>query len=126
VKSVIAAKYQISADAQILGAFDQLGKAQDILFNVRDTLSDLQDENRTLKDKVRDEEGWNARAAKYRLVIAPGNATVWHSTDPIKHYACPVCFEAKQIHILQDTKINGQWQCPSSNCKAFYSVDADD
>lgn len=63
---------------------------------------DLQGENRTLKDKLREQEVWTARASKYELVVAPGGATVYRSKESPQHYACPVCYEAKQIQILQD------------------------
>jgi hypothetical protein len=126
IKAAIGTKYQIAADAKIIGAFDQLGKAQDTLFELRDALSDLQDENRTLKDQLRTREDWSARAEGYEMFVAPGGAAVWRAVGgPVQHYVCPVCFEAKRIHFLQDTKINGLWECPSATCKALYAVGPD-
>jgi hypothetical protein len=59
--------------------------------DMRNTMYDFQEENRTLKDTLREQEVWIARASRCELVVAPGGATVYRSKESPQHYACPVC-----------------------------------
>jgi|HubBroStandDraft_6_1064221.scaffolds.fasta_scaffold172714_2 hypothetical protein len=122
LRTVIATKSEIAADGRVIDALDQLGRIQDSLFELRNRLAELQEENHSLKEQIRAHQGWDARAAGYKLTQTPGGAYVYGSNGPPPHWACPACFEARAIHILQDNRVgSGSFTCP--NCKVHFPVE---
>jgi hypothetical protein len=117
-------KTKIDNDTQlaITGILERLGQAQDVLFELRDKLANLQNENHQLKDELQQIQGWNKTAENYELTKTPGGAVVYKYTSTPVHHICPSCFEKKEIHILQDRKVaTGIHDCP--NCKASFPID---
>jgi hypothetical protein len=45
LRTVISTKADIAADTRVIDAFEQLGKIQDTLFELRNTIAALQEEN---------------------------------------------------------------------------------
>jgi predicted RNA-binding Zn-ribbon protein involved in translation (DUF1610 family) len=121
VRTVVGTRAQIAADARVIDALEQLGKAQEMFMDMRGAMYELQEENRLLKDRLREQQAWTDRASKYELVATAGGATIYRSNESPQHYACPACYEAKQIQMLQDGRnVAGTWRCP--NCKASYPI----
>jgi rubredoxin len=122
LKTAYTARGQIASDKKVIDAFEQLGKIQDTLFELRHSLAALQDENHELKTKVREQNEWSAKAARYALTQSSGpNLAILCISDP-QHWACPVCFEKKQIMVLQpwDPEM-GSYHCP--DCKLMLNLD---
>lgn len=121
LRTVIGTKTGIAADSRIADALDKLGGVQDTLFELRNALSTLQDDNRELKDRLHSQDAWQGRAAEYALFQTSGGAIVWRSRTLPEHYSCPACFEARKINFLQDTNdFYGMFNCPG--CEAKYKI----
>jgi hypothetical protein len=113
LRTVVTTKTQIAADSRIADALDHLGKVQDTMFELRNSLAALQEENHALKEARREHDDWSARATAYPLVQAPGGATVRKTDGPPEHYVCPKCFEDRKIYPLQDKGVmSGHYACP--------------
>lgn len=51
-----------------------------------------------------------------------GAAVYQHEGEPL-YYVCPVCFEKKEVQILQDRRVmSGHFDCPNPACKAQYPI----
>lgn len=104
-----------------LEAQERIAELREAVLNGKDEVLRLREENQQLRQRVREQEDWDKRAAQYELVQATGGATVYRFLGKPEHFACPACIELKQVHILQDLKVmSGAFQCPS--CKAEYPV----
>jgi hypothetical protein len=122
LRTVVGTKTQIAADSRIADALDHLGRVQDTMFELRNSLIALQEENHALKEAQRDRDEWSIRAAAYALTSAPGGAMVQKTAGPPEHYACPRCFEDRKIYPLQDKRVmSGAHACPG--CGRSYPVD---
>jgi hypothetical protein len=116
LRTVAGTKAEIAADFRIADVLDKLGKVQDMLFEQRNTIAGLQEENFALKESARSRDAWEARAAKYTLVTTPGGALVYKSAGPPEHYVCTRCFEERKVHFLQNTGMaTGWYRCPGCN-----------
>ena len=117
----VSSKADAKAKEKVGEALERLGTAQDVLCELRDELGRLQDENRELGDRLRASIKWDERAAAYTLTKTSGGALVMATDGPTPHFACPVCFEKRELHVLQDRRVvSGIFECP--NCKADYPV----
>lgn len=107
-------KIEIDTLSKINDAAKQVGEAQDILFQMREELFRLQDENRDLKERIDEKEKWHSKVGNYALTKTDGGAIVYQTTDgSVHHYACPSCLEKKEIQILQDQRFSsGLFICP--------------
>jgi predicted RNA-binding Zn-ribbon protein involved in translation (DUF1610 family) len=118
---VFDAKVDAEAKPKILEAMEKLGKAQDTLFELRESLFTLQEENKSLKDELAQARGWQSRAERYELAQAEGTAVVLKFKGEPAHFACPSCFNKKEIHILQDNRtMSGKFRC--TGCGAEYPI----
>ncbi|HWI80714.1 hypothetical protein [Ramlibacter sp.] len=118
---VFDAKVDAEAKPKILEAMEKLGKAQDTLFELREELFNLQDANKNLKEELAEAKGWQTRADQYELAQAAGSAVVFKFKGEPAHFACPSCFNKKEIHILQDNRtLSGKYRC--TGCGAEYPI----
>jgi predicted RNA-binding Zn-ribbon protein involved in translation (DUF1610 family) len=124
LRTVVGTKAQIAADGKIADALEHLGRVQDTMFELRNTLATLQEENRALKESQREHNYWHARSAEYPLTQASGGAMVRKAAGPPEHYICPRCFEDRKIYPLQNkrTVTTGEYSCPG--CGKGFLVDA--
>jgi hypothetical protein len=100
---------------------ERITELREAVLNAKDEVLSLREQNQALRGRVAEQEGWEARAAKYTLITAPGGAHVYRTEGPPEHFACPRCFEGRKIHILQDKHtISGTFECPE--CGKGYSV----
>ena len=115
LRTIVGTKSQIAADGKIADALEHLGKVQDTMFELRNSLAALQEENHALKEAQRERDDWSAKKAAYPLVQAPGGAMVRKAAGPPEHYVCPRCFEGdRKVYPLQDRRIvtTGEYGCP--------------
>ena len=100
---------------------ERIAELREAVLNVKDEVLSLREQNQDLRAKLAAQESWEARAAGYKLITAPGGALVRHSPGPPEHYACPRCYEAHKISILQDRRVmSGAFDC--KECSASYNV----
>ena len=119
--TLFEAKVDADAKPKILEAQGKLGDVQDALFVLRERLSELQQERDELKAELATTRAWQAQAIQYELATTPGTAVVYKYKDEPEHYACPSCFNKREIHILQDNKVMaGTYRC--TGCGANYPV----
>lgn len=105
-----------------LEAQERIADLRQAVLDVREELDSVREENRQLKQQVTEQDRWQERAARYTHVVAPGGAHVYHSDGPPPHYACPRCFEHREISILQDQRVmSGEFLCPG--CDRRFAVD---
>ncbi|MBD2840049.1 hypothetical protein ID144_23685 [Pseudomonas sp. JM0905a] len=115
------AKVEAEAKAKIGEVLDKLGDVQDKLFDLRNDLYELQTERDELKKKLDVDDAWKLRADAYALTKTAGNAVVYVSKEEPIHYACPSCFNKKEIHPLQDNRTyRGMYRC--TGCEANYPI----
>lgn len=115
------AKVNAEAKPKILEAQGKLGEVQDALFVLRERLSELQEERDDLKAKLANAEAWQTQADQYELTTTPGTAVVYKYKGQPDHFACPSCFNKREVHILQDNKVAaGTYRC--TGCGANYPV----
>lgn len=124
-KQIFSAFFDARVDAEakpkILAALDQLGNAQDALFTLREELFRLQAVNDELRKQLAAAESWESRAALYQLDKTSGGAVVYRYNAQPEHFACPSCFNHRQIQILQDNRtISGKFRC--TGCNAEFPV----
>jgi len=121
IQAVLTMKIDNEVRTKINAALQTLGDAQDKLFEQRNELFKLQEENMQLKKTISEHDGWQQRLSRYKIVNTAGGAIVFQSTDGVTHYACPRCVEGSEIQILQDRRVaGGIYDCPK--CKATYPV----
>lgn len=90
-------------------------------FQLREDLAQLQTENEILRKQVSEREEWNEKKNRYSLIQTMGSAIVLEYNEKPQHYACPNCFEKKEIQILQDQKSDkGYFNC--SNCETKFLI----
>ena len=119
----VALGYKIETETrtQITAALEKLGGAQDTLFELREDLFRLQEENAQLRRDVAARDEWEIQKARYTLTQTAGAALVYACAGPPQHFACPLCFASKAIQILQDVHDQrGTFHCP--NCKTYYQT----
>lgn len=115
--------YKIESDtrAKIADAMEKLGGAQDTLFELREELSRLQTDNERVHKDLKARDDWDVRKVQYPLQRTVGGAIVHASSFEPKHFACPACFERREVQILQSRGGSmGFFDC--SGCKASYRV----
>lgn len=123
LKSAFSAKEKLGADHEVLDAFEQLGKVQDKLIELRAAIMSLQDENHKLTTELRAKNTWSAKAAHYKLTksLHARDFAYLYAGDPI-HWACPTCYESEKITILQSySEESGAVKC--SVCKVLYHLE---
>ncbi|WP_439531622.1 hypothetical protein [Marinobacter adhaerens] len=106
-------KIDAAARERVNEAIAKVGEAQDALFQMREEMFRLQEENRLLKDSIAENENWEKRLSAYELAETSGGAIVFKSTSGVDHFACPSCAEKREIQILQDRRVvSGDYDCP--------------
>jgi len=117
---VLLSKVEFETQKRLAAGIEKLGSAQDVLYQLRDELFRLQEENAQLRRDLAARDEWEAQKARSTLTQTGGGALVYASNGPPAHWACPVCFATKTVHILQDVHDqHGTFYCPS--CKTYYS-----
>lgn len=120
-KAAFDGKVDAEAKAKIGEVLEKLGDVQGGMFNLREDLHLLQLERDELKKKLDAAEAWQQRAAAYKLVQTEGGAVVYVSNEAPIHYACPSCFNKREIHPLQDNRTaRGKFRC--TGCAAEFPV----
>jgi len=117
------AELKIEADSivKINDAVKKVGDAQDVLFQLRGDLFNLQEQNNELKQQIDKQNDWNSRIENYELVKTEGGAIVYKSKNEPAHYICTTCKENNEIQILQDNRTHtGKYRCVK--CKAEFPV----
>lgn len=123
VKTLYDGKVDADAKEKINAALDKLGDVQDGMFQMREALHKLQSERQELARKLEEAESWTARSNYYAVVETEGGAVVYKYSghNGPAHYACPSCFNKKELHFLQDNRtLTGKFRC--TGCKAEYPV----
>ncbi|MBA57201.1 MAG: hypothetical protein CMK89_22360 [Pseudomonadales bacterium] len=121
LKMLYDLKVEADAKALIQEIMGRLGEVQDTLFSAREELFTLQEENNRLKNQLKEIEGWETTKQPYQLVKTDGGAIVYQYIGEPAHFACPNCFNKKQIQFLQDTRtFSGNFKCV--NCEAEYPI----
>jgi predicted RNA-binding Zn-ribbon protein involved in translation (DUF1610 family) len=119
--SMFEAKVDAEAKPKILAALEQLGAAQDTLYAMRDELFKVQAKNEELRRELEAIEVWKAVASQYQMDQTAGGAVVYKFTAAPVHYACPSCFNKKELQPLQDNRtISGKFRC--AGCSAEYPI----
>lgn len=119
--TVLKAKVETDTVIKIQEVLQKLGGAQDALFQLREELAKYQSENEELKKQLNEMHKWEDRSKNYRLTETEAGAIVYESLFEPRHFACPACFEKRDIGILQDRRVvGGVFDCPA--CKAVYRV----
>ena len=126
VRELVANGFNAKVDGEVQRAkievMEQLGKAQDTLYDLREELTKLQDENLTLKRAAEQGEAWADRLAQYELQKTPGGAVVYSFKGPVSHYACPSCINGQRIEPLQDNRtMSGKFRCVA--CKSEFPIE---
>jgi hypothetical protein len=104
-----------------LEAQEHIVDLREAVLNVKGELIQSREDNQRLREQLAEKEIWEQRAAKYTLIQAPGGAVVYSGQEPLSHYACPRCFEKRQIQILQDGRnAAGSFKC--SGCDKSFPV----
>ncbi|HBT96540.1 MAG TPA: hypothetical protein DEB25_02280 [Desulfobulbaceae bacterium] len=120
--TLFEAKVDEQAKLKIQKAQRMLGEVQDALFQLREQNSKLQQERENLRAKLAEAETWQTKADKYELAQTPGDSVVYKYKEQPEHFACPSCFNKREIQILQDgnKEYSGTYHCPG--CKMSYQV----
>lgn len=96
-----------------LEAQEKVIDLREAVLNVKDELIQSREDNQRLRAQLAEKEGWEERAAQYVLTRTQGGAVVYAREAPLSHYACPSCFEKRQVQILQDQRTaTGTFKCP--------------
>jgi hypothetical protein len=124
LKTAFSAKEKIGAEREVNEAFENLGKVQDKLIELRAAIMSLQDENHRLATELRAQNTWSDKAAKYELNRSAlgGDFAYLFIGDPT-HWACPTCFESEKISVLQPwDEETGALRCHV--CRTSYHLQA--
>jgi hypothetical protein len=117
----IDAKADEAAKLKIQTAMEQVGKAQDTLYQLRDELFITQGKNDELRRALEEIDAWKQASARYALTRTEGGAVVYQYNAEPHHYACPSCYNKKQIQPLQDNRtLRGKFRCTA--CCAEYPI----
>ncbi|WP_286694593.1 hypothetical protein [Spongiibacter sp. UBA1325] len=121
LQSLFDAKVDSEAKEKIDLVLQKLGDAQDTLFSMREELFRLQEENERLRRQAASMAQWDEIKSRYILQSTEGGAIVYVSTGDPQHYACPSCFNSKELHFLQDRHVmSGEFKC--TGCDSTYPV----
>jgi len=116
------AKVDAEAKPKILEALQKLGEAQDTLFALREELFSLQTSNNQLRQEIADFKAWKDTLALYELAKTSGGAVVYKFKGQPEHFACPSCFNSKQVHILQTSRtMSGKYRC--TGCASDFPIE---
>jgi predicted RNA-binding Zn-ribbon protein involved in translation (DUF1610 family) len=119
---VFDAKVDAGAKEKISEALLKMGEAQDMLFALREELFRLQDSNNQLKNELAESQSWQRTANSYELAKTTGGAVVFKFKGEPEHFACPSCFNKKQVHILQTNRtMSGKYRC--TGCTAEFPIE---
>ncbi|RVT47436.1 hypothetical protein [Rubrivivax albus] len=124
-KEILSGLFEQKVDSEarpkILEAQAKLGDVQDALFVLREKLSELQQERDELRSQLVDIQAWKAREQQYSLSSTVGGAVVYQFIGSPDHFACPSCFNRREVHILQDNhNMSGTFRCPG--CQENFPV----
>jgi hypothetical protein len=115
------AKVEAESKSRILEAQVKLGDVQDTLFALRERLSELQQERDSLRNELSAERNWTSKAAQYDLDETQGGAVVYRFVYAPAHYACPSCFNKREVHILQpENQFYGTYKC--TGCTSLFPI----
>ena len=105
LKDGISLAFDAKVDAEVRSArvavMEQLGRAQDTLYDLRDELFKIQSENEGLKRAAEGSAKWDETVAQYEFVQSPGGAYVFRSRTDTNLFACPTCMHDKRVSALQ-------------------------
>jgi hypothetical protein len=123
LKTAFSAKEKNGAEREVNEAFENLGKVQDKLIELRGAIMSLQDENHRLFE-LRAKNGWSEKAARYELNrSAAGGDFAYLFIGEVTHWACPTCFELEKVSVLQPwDEGTGALRCHV--CKTSYHLEA--
>jgi TolA-binding protein len=121
-KSLVGAHTDVKINQEISKMLDSVLEAKIGLLEASETIGKLQEQLRQSESRIAEMETWEQKSSAYVLGTTQGRATVYvYSGDPA-HYACPSCFNLKQIQVLQPIKnFSGSFNCPG--CKSSFPVD---
>jgi hypothetical protein len=92
---------------------ERIMQLREAVQNAKDEVLTLREENQQMKDRVQTDADLSVKLAKYHLVKTSGSAVVNHTDGPPEHFACPRCYEDREIQILQpDIGYSGRALCP--------------
>jgi regulator of replication initiation timing len=115
------AKVESESKTRILEAQAKLGDVQDTLFELRERLSALQVERDNLRAELSAEREWATKSAQYQLSQTEGAAVVYQFVGEPAHFACPSCFNKREVHILQPASSwHGTFKC--TGCGSSFPV----
>lgn len=122
----LSALVKMKLDAETMGrvveAITRVTEVQASLLGAQQALMDSNAEIGALKATIAQHDAWEQRAAVYELWTSPGENMVMRFKGTPIHYACPNCFEAKKVSVLQDKHLHsGDWECKP--CNVSYKVD---
>lgn len=121
ISGVFDATVDVAAKEKKLEVMQKLEDVQNSLFSLREELFKLQSENNQLRSTIDNFESWQAKADQYELFNTPGGAIVYKFNGQPEHFACPSCFNKKELHFLQDNRTNsGKYRC--TGCKSEYPI----
>jgi hypothetical protein len=101
---------------------ERIAELRDAFLNAKDEILSLKAELLTLKYRQSEKQAWDATAARYLLVQAPGGGMVLRTVVPPAHYACPRCFLDQNIYPLErSNSVPGALRCPG--CHRSFLVD---
>lgn len=119
--SLFDAKVESESKPKILEAQAKLGEIQDSLFLLRERLAELQQERDQLRQDLVGAKDWQSKENLYVLSSTSGGAVVYKFKGQPEHYACPSCFNKREIHILQDNRVlAGTFRC--TGCESNYPI----
>ena len=116
IGGLLEAKIDIEVKTKIIEIQNKLGETQDTLFGLREELFKLQEANNKLNRELENAQSWQAKSDQYELTKTNGGAVVYIFKSEPEHFACPSCFNSKQVHILQTNRtISGKYRCTGCN-----------
>ena len=119
--TVAQGKIEVESQTRVLAALEKLGAAQDAMFEMRDELFSLQEQNRKLKQDLAESADWDKKLGGYQLVNTPGGAVVYSFKGQPEHFACPSCVNERELHILQDNRtMSGKFRC--TGCEEEFPI----
>lgn len=112
IGGLLETKIDIEVKAKIIEIQNKLGETQDTLFGLREELFKLQEANYKLNKELESIQSWQAKVDQYELSKTNGGAVVYKFKGQPEHFACPSCFNSKQVHILQTNRtFSGKYRC---------------
>jgi len=122
LKGAYDAKVDADVKAKVYEAMERLGSALDTMQDLRAANYELLEANNALKQQIADARVWADKIAPYKLTKTAGGAVVYKFDGEPSHYACPSCFNKRELHILQDNRtFRGLYRC--TGCEETFPVD---